>query len=124
MIAYRSCAIVFVLLLIRIDAAFWGALGPAAVKGRQQHRPNQSTIFGVVTSSRQAPGVILPTKTTVLHYTKNDQTDDGESEASSTYFQMQQIPTATSGDKLDHIVDCAEYGECDIEEMMNMIDGK
>eukprot|EP00581_Thalassiosira_minuscula_P019497 CAMPEP_0183719582 /NCGR_PEP_ID=MMETSP0737-20130205/12449_1 /TAXON_ID=385413 /ORGANISM="Thalassiosira miniscula, Strain CCMP1093" /LENGTH=254 /DNA_ID=CAMNT_0025949303 /DNA_START=538 /DNA_END=1302 /DNA_ORIENTATION=+ len=45
-----------------------------------------------------------------------------DTELESSYFQMQQIPTATSGEKLDHIVECSENGECDIEDMMNMID--
>lgn len=43
------------------------------------------------------------------------------------YFQMQSIPTgtATSGSKLDHIVQCAdESGQCDIEEMARMIEGE
>ncbi|CAB9518350.1 expressed unknown protein [Seminavis robusta] len=43
------------------------------------------------------------------------------------YFQMQKIPTdaipmAGSASRLDHVVDCAEHGECNVEEMMNMID--
>jgi hypothetical protein len=41
------------------------------------------------------------------------------------YFQMQQIPTATTTAKLDRIVHCAENGEmCDVEEMMEMMEGK
>ena len=49
------------------------------------------------------------------------------------YFQMQQTPTATwdisiplasSASRLDHVVDCAGHGECDVEEMTSMIDGK
>ena len=39
------------------------------------------------------------------------------------FFQMQQIPTATTGAKLDRIVDCAEHDGCDVGEMMAMIDG-
>ena len=29
----------------------------------------------------------------------------------TSYFQMQQIPTATSGGKLDRVVVCSEHGE-------------
>jgi hypothetical protein len=39
------------------------------------------------------------------------------------FFEMQQIPTATTGAKLDRIVDCAEHDGCDVGEMMAMIDG-
>jgi hypothetical protein len=38
------------------------------------------------------------------------------------FFEMQQIPTATTGAKLDRIVDCAEHDGCDVGEMMAMID--
>jgi hypothetical protein len=39
------------------------------------------------------------------------------------FFEMRQIPTATTGAKLDRIVDCAEHEGCDVGEMINMIDG-
>jgi len=39
------------------------------------------------------------------------------------FFEMHQIPTATTGAKLDRIVNCAENDGCDVQEMMNMIDG-
>lgn len=44
-------------------------------------------------------------------------------EEEEPFFQMQQIPTATTGAKLDRIVDCAEHDGCDVGEMMAMIDG-
>lgn len=42
------------------------------------------------------------------------------------YFQMQQIPTATTGAKLDRIVHCADAGGgmCNVEEMMEMMEGE
>ena len=36
---------------------------------------------------------------------------------------MHQMPT-TTGTKLDHIVECAEGRQCDVEEMTQMIEGK
>jgi hypothetical protein len=39
------------------------------------------------------------------------------------FFRMQQIPTATTGARLDHVVDCAEGGQCNVEEMLEMIEG-
>ena len=45
-------------------------------------------------------------------------------EPDEPFFQMQQIPTATSSSRLDHVVDCAENGECDVEEMTAMIEGE
>jgi hypothetical protein len=45
-----------------------------------------------------------------------------------SYFEVHQIPTATAGlagsaSRLDHVVDCAENGECSVQEMSDMIDG-
>lgn len=39
------------------------------------------------------------------------------------FFEMHTIPTATTGGKLDRIVNCAENDVCDVQEMMEMIDG-
>lgn len=38
------------------------------------------------------------------------------------FFDMRQIPTATSSSRLDHIVECSESGECNIEDMALMIE--
>jgi hypothetical protein len=56
----------------------------------------------------------------------DQQPNDGgfESSEAEPYFQMLNIPTATSGSKLDHIVHCAESGQCDVEEMLQMIEGE
>jgi len=65
------------------------------------------------------------TTTTVLYDGASRDVDGMMTEledAASSYFRMQQIPTATSGDRLDHIVECSDHGGCDVEEMMNMID--
>lgn len=40
------------------------------------------------------------------------------------FFEMRQIPTATTSTKLEHFVECAENDGCDVHEMMEMIDGK
>jgi hypothetical protein len=40
------------------------------------------------------------------------------------FFKVYQMPTATSGSKLDHIVDCAQDGSCDVEEMLGMVEGE
>mmetsp|Transcript_16849 Transcript_16849/g.27976 ORF Transcript_16849/g.27976 Transcript_16849/m.27976 type:complete len:243 (+) Transcript_16849:92-820(+) len=45
-------------------------------------------------------------------------TPDGE----EPFFQMQETPTATTTSRLDHVVDCAENGFCDVEEMSAMIE--
>ena len=37
-------------------------------------------------------------------------------------YEIHQIPTST-GTRLDHIVECAEQGQCDVEEMTRMIEG-
>ncbi len=39
------------------------------------------------------------------------------------FFRMQQIPTATTASRLDHVVECAENGECNVVEMLEMIEG-
>lgn len=39
------------------------------------------------------------------------------------FFVMQQIPTATTGAKLDRFVECAQNDGCDVQEMMDMIEG-
>lgn len=47
-----------------------------------------------------------------------------ESEA-EPFFEMHQIPTATTSARLDHYIECAETdGACEVHEMMQMIDGK
>ena len=57
--------------------------------------------------------------------------EDSDSAASDSaasyepYFEMHQIPTATTTAKLDRIVQCAENGEmCNVEEMLEMMEGK
>ena len=40
----------------------------------------------------------------------------GDIKLESSYFQMQQIPMATSGKRLDHIVDCSKHEKCDVGE--------
>ena len=62
-----------------------------------------------------APTPFVPYKTALYLY--NDQNEE-------PFFRMQQIPTATTGSRLDHVVECAENGECDVTEMMAMIDGE
>lgn len=67
--------------------------------------------------------VIVPSNngnTKLLSTPRDDASILGED---GTFFHMQQIPTATAGARLDRVVDCAENGQCDIEEMMAMIDG-
>ena len=42
-----------------------------------------------------------------------------------SYFQMQQLPVATTTSRLDRFVECAEEsGECDVTEMQEMIEGE
>ena len=48
--------------------------------------------------------------------------EDGVDEPA--FFQMQKIPTATTGEKLAHMVECTENAQCDVEEMMKMMDGE
>jgi hypothetical protein len=42
--------------------------------------------------------------------------------SSEGFFEMKQIPTATSSARLDQIVDCSESGECSVIEMAMMIE--
>lgn len=49
-------------------------------------------------------------------------TSSFQDEGDQSYFQMQQIPTATTGTKLDRIVECADHGQCDVYEMTAMIE--
>lgn len=49
--------------------------------------------------------------------------DSYEGFAAEPFFEMQQIPTAATGARLDRVVNCAENDGCDVQEMMEMIDG-
>merc|ERR1712232_151662 len=65
-----------------------------------------------------APASISPTAIRALR-AYDGQDDDAE----EPFFEMQKIPTATTGSRLDRMVDCAENsGLCDVDEVSAMIE--
>lgn len=105
--------------LIAIAAFFPSSLWcNAAFAGFTVPRHGRAPCFGLspLGSHRQ-----LPSSSNLRHFSVAGDSENTEA-GSGTYFQMEQMPVATSGTELEHVRFCAENGGCDIEEMMNMID--
>lgn len=75
-------------------------------------------------AARNVLKVALASKAAVEDALECASSSTEEDEEDCLPYEMHQIPTATTGTELEHIVECAEQGQCDVEEMTQMIEGK